>query len=389
MTLSSITEIDVFNIQPSPYQHRRAFHESDLQELANSICRDGLIQPITVRPVNAHFELIAGERRWRAFKLAGLPTIPARVLDVDDLQARRLCATENLQRADLTSLEEVMALCELVDASLLEFSNEYAALTPIQEPKWRVKTLLTKLDSDDKNGTDFFRNKFVPKVIEIFSGLPKPKEWQSFQKHDLPLLFTHNEVQQFALDHRLNKSQTKAIDALQKADPQTFRELAANSETALEKIVALAAPPKPEPGASDIENPVAEPDPSPPEEVRDLSAATIHQAAKKVRETVAPAPTRPLLISDDEVQAMRQEKLEKDNYEALRAAFHNALNQLFYGAVIVYNPADCVDPTKWKGTWSAFERRYCHSIQEVRDRLTALQQRIPFIFELLESMRDE
>ena len=111
-----------------------------------------------------------------------------------------------------------MALTELVDASLLEFSEEYARLSVIQEPKWRVKTLLMKLDSDDKHGTDF-GNKFVPKVIEIFSGLPKPKDWQSFQKHDLPLLFTASEVQQFALDHKLNKAQTKAVNELHKADP--------------------------------------------------------------------------------------------------------------------------------------------------------------------------
>jgi hypothetical protein len=87
-------------------------------------------------------------------------------------------------------------------------------LRNIQEPKWRVRTLLMKLDSDDKNGTDYFRNKFIPKVEAIFTGLPKPKDWQSFQKNDLPLLFTHSEVQQFALEHRLNKAQTKAVDAL-------------------------------------------------------------------------------------------------------------------------------------------------------------------------------
>ena len=142
------------------------------------------------------------------------------MLDVDDLQARRLCATENLQRADLTSLEEVMALCELVDASLLEFSEDYAPMATIQEPKWRVRALLTKLDSDRRNGTDFFTNKFVGKVVEIFSGLPKPKEWPAFLNHDLPLLFTADEVQQFALEHRLNKAQTKAVDALQKAAPE-------------------------------------------------------------------------------------------------------------------------------------------------------------------------
>ena len=90
-------------------------------------------------------------------------------------------------------------------------------MSVIQEPKWRVKSLLMKLDSDDRTGTDYFSNKFVRKAEEIFSGLPKPKDWQSFQKHDLPLLFTHNEVQQFALDHKLNKAQTKAVNELHKA----------------------------------------------------------------------------------------------------------------------------------------------------------------------------
>lgn len=108
--------------------------------------------------------------------------------------------------------------------------------------------------------------------------------------------------------------------------------------------------------------------------------------APPVAEVVTP---RPLLVSDEELAQLKQEQFERSNFEANRAAFHNALNQLFYGAGIVYNPADCVDPTQWKGTWSAFERRYHHSIGEFRDRLTTLQQRIPFIFEMLESMRDE
>lgn len=113
-------------------------------------------------------------------------------------------------------------MAELVDASLLEFSEDYAPLSPIQEPKWRVKTLLTKLESDRKHGTDYFGDKFVAKVSEIFSGLPKPKDHQSFERHDLPLLFTANEVQTFALEHRLNKAQTKAVDQLQKAAPGIF-----------------------------------------------------------------------------------------------------------------------------------------------------------------------
>lgn len=107
-------------------------------------------------------------------------------------------------------------------ARLLEFSGDYAPLSPVQEPKWRVKTLLMKLDSDDKHGTNF-GNKFVPKAEEIFAGLPKPKDWHTFQKHDLPLLFTPAEVQEFALKHRLNKSQTKAVNEMSKAAPAEFR----------------------------------------------------------------------------------------------------------------------------------------------------------------------
>ena len=77
--------------------------------------------------------------------------------------------------------------------------------------------MLGKLESDRANKTDYFITKFSDKVDEIFSGLPKPKEYGPFTRNDLPLLFTASDVQQFALEHRLNKAQTKAIDALQKA----------------------------------------------------------------------------------------------------------------------------------------------------------------------------
>lgn len=77
------------------------------------------------------------------------------------------------------------------------------------------------------------------------------------------------------------------------------------------------------------------------------------------------------------------------NYEANRAAFHAQLSKLFYGAGIVHNPADCKDPTKWKGSWTMFYDRYQHPIQEFRERLLVLREKIPFILETLESMRDE
>lgn len=94
-------------------------------------------------------------------------------------------------------------------------------------------------------------------------------------------------------------------------------------------------------------------------------------------------------LAEAERQKVEAERQAKANYEANRSAFHSALSKLFYGAGIVHNPVDCQDPTKWKGSWTIFHSRYQHPIQEFRDRLLALQERIPFILETLESMRDE
>lgn len=281
----SIASIAVEDITPSPFQHRRAFDSAALAELGRSIAADGLLQPITVRPVGSRFELIAGERRWRAAKdHAGLTTILARVLEVDDLQARRLCATENLQRADLTAIEEVMALAELIDAELtLAFGDEYRAFSKIDEPKWRVKGLLTAIESDRKNSTEHVSDKFIAKTDAVFSGLPKPKESQTFSRFDLPLLFTADEVQQFAMEHKLNKSQTKAIAELHKAAPEIFKEKepAKVFERVIEKVVEASLPDY----ATDEERKEAvKAAKENSEGVRDLSANEITKAAKKVKE---------------------------------------------------------------------------------------------------------
>lgn len=105
-----------------------------------------------------------------------------------------------------------MALAELIDASLLlEFGDDYAGIGNVDEPKWRVRALLMKLDADRAHGTEYFVNKFIDKVKSIFAGLPKPKDWQSFQKNDPPLLFTHDEVQRFALENRLARAGVRGV----------------------------------------------------------------------------------------------------------------------------------------------------------------------------------
>lgn len=103
-------EIPLEEIDRNPFQTRHAIDESELSELAASITANGVVQPILVRPLaSGRFQLIAGERRWRASKLAGKKTVPAILRQVSDEQALEITIVENLQRADLNPMEQARA----------------------------------------------------------------------------------------------------------------------------------------------------------------------------------------------------------------------------------------------------------------------------------------
>lgn len=114
---ADITRIQIANISPNPNQPRTSIDPEELQVLADSIRMHGIIQPIVVKPAgtNGQYTLIAGERRWRASKLAGLSDVPAVVMDVS-LQAQlELALVENVIRSDLSALEEAVAYRQLID----------------------------------------------------------------------------------------------------------------------------------------------------------------------------------------------------------------------------------------------------------------------------------
>ncbi|MCB1734465.1 MAG: ParB/RepB/Spo0J family partition protein [Gammaproteobacteria bacterium] len=103
-------------IQPGKYQPRQDMNPESLQELASSIRAQGVVQPIVVRPVDGgKYEIIAGERRWRATQLAGLHEVPAVIRDVPDQAAIAMALIENIQREDLNPIEEAVALNRLLD----------------------------------------------------------------------------------------------------------------------------------------------------------------------------------------------------------------------------------------------------------------------------------
>ncbi len=114
--LVSTSEIEISKIEPNPYQPRTEFNQEALEELASSIKLLGLIQPITVRPLeNGRYQIISGERRFRASQIAGLETIPAYVRKTDDQGMLEMAIVENIQREDLDSIEVALSFQRLIE----------------------------------------------------------------------------------------------------------------------------------------------------------------------------------------------------------------------------------------------------------------------------------
>jgi ParB family chromosome partitioning protein len=120
-----LDDIAVDSISPNPHQPRVHFDEESLSELAASIREIGVLQPVLVRPVGAGYELLAGERRWRAARRAGLDVIPAIIRQTNDLGSIERALIENLHRQDLTPLEEAAAFQQLIED--FEFTHEQVA----------------------------------------------------------------------------------------------------------------------------------------------------------------------------------------------------------------------------------------------------------------------
>lgn len=115
MEVDEVKSIPIDAIIPNRYQPRTEFNDEKINELCQTIKTHGVIQPIVVREIEGGYELIAGERRWRAVTKLGLPTIPAIIRNFNDSQSASVALIENLQRENLTSIEEAIAYQKLID----------------------------------------------------------------------------------------------------------------------------------------------------------------------------------------------------------------------------------------------------------------------------------
>lgn len=143
---SELSKLPVEKIQRGQYQPRIHIRQESLEELAESIRTQGLVQPIVVRPISDGYELIAGERRWRAAQMAGMHEIPAIIKDVPDQAAAAMALIENIQRENLNPLEESQALQRLID----EFGlTHQQTADSVGRSRTAVTNLLRLLDLED------------------------------------------------------------------------------------------------------------------------------------------------------------------------------------------------------------------------------------------------
>ncbi|EMQ2877156.1 ParB/RepB/Spo0J family partition protein [Vibrio navarrensis] len=153
-----LTDIAVGHLQPGIYQPRKDMSPQALEELAASIQSQGIIQPIVVRALNdGHFEIIAGERRWRAAKQAGLKRVPCLVKNVEDRAAIAMALIENIQREDLNAIEEAQALERLQD----EFALTHQQVADVIGKSRTTVSNLLRLNSLEPEVKQFVSQKLL------------------------------------------------------------------------------------------------------------------------------------------------------------------------------------------------------------------------------------
>lgn len=188
-------EIALSLIYPNPDQPRKVFPRESLEELALSIKEQGLIEPLVVVPKGEKFMLIAGERRWRACQMAGLSAAPVRVLEADDRQIAEMALVENIQRQDLTPLEEARAFKEMLDHG---YTKEELAQKLGFKQVWRVDERLSLLNLSPKFQDAMIFGVITPSQAFEISRLEDHGEQEVvFQKVKAGQLPTYNHLRRF------------------------------------------------------------------------------------------------------------------------------------------------------------------------------------------------
>jgi len=233
---NAATNLPLDKISLSPSQPRTYFDSEKMQRLAESVRRDGILQPLLVRPLaGERFELVAGERRYRAAETMGLTEVPVTIREMSDDQARQFALVENLQREDLNPVEETEGILGLLALRLEKTVKEVISLLRRMENEVGKKATNNVIGSEDSSA-----------VVEVFTSLGR-MSWESFVKNRLAILNLPSEVLEVLRSGQLEYTKGRAIAQVKDESlRQQLLEEAVTQRLSLnqirEKIKALKSP---------------------------------------------------------------------------------------------------------------------------------------------------
>lgn len=199
-----IIQINIDELRANPYQPRKVFDEESLNELASSISQYGVFQPIIVKKSIKGYEIIAGERRVRASKIAGLETIPAIVREFDDEKMMEIALLENLQRENLNSIEEAMAYLKIIEAKGLTH-NEFGKI--IGKSTAYVTNTIGLLNLPENVKDMLIKNEISMTHARILSKMSDPEKVTELANRIKNEGLTSREMEEIARGEEIEKRQ--------------------------------------------------------------------------------------------------------------------------------------------------------------------------------------
>lgn len=171
--------VDIDLVEPNPYQPRLEFDDEALMDLAQSIRENGLIQPITVREMDGRYQIIAGERRFRALKLNGAVDVPVLIMDANEVQMAEMALVENIQRENLSAIEEAKSYVEIMKYSGLN-QSQLALRVGKSQSSIANKIRLLNLDEDVQEAVS--TKKISERHARALIGLDEVKQHDALEK---------------------------------------------------------------------------------------------------------------------------------------------------------------------------------------------------------------
>ena len=217
-SVASDTLVDITKIQPNPNQPRTHFNETLLQELSESIRENGVLQPLLVRKKGQKYEIIAGERRYQASKLAGIEKLPVIIKDVDDQKMLELALIENLQRSDLNPIEEAKGYKQLLKESGM---TQEALSKAVSKSRSAITNSLRLLDLPDEVQQFLFDGKMTAGHARAILAVPfedaRIRLAQKVVNEGLSVRATENLAPLFSVGEEPKKSKAVTPQSYKKA----------------------------------------------------------------------------------------------------------------------------------------------------------------------------